>query len=163
MFALACFRGVGEIKRRGRVCLQLTPLSEIIRVVIIMVLLFWGLQNSRFMNQICKHVKILRIFVAQVSPVSDTPFSGPFHCLNISPLIRNMDPRYRPPHVRHSEIHTWDTSLWKTLAIALRTYTASFPLTPPSPGHFSSYISFVPHSRLILLSLLFLVYDFYVF
>ena len=63
------------------------------------------------MNQICKHVKILRIFVAQVSPVSDTPFSGPFHCLNISPLIRNMDPRYRPPHVRHSEIHTWDTSL----------------------------------------------------
>ena len=79
------------------------------------------------------------------------------------PLIHNIDPLYKPDHVRHSEIHTWDTSLWKTLAIALRTYTASFPLTPPSPGHFSSYISFVPHSRLILLSLLFLVYDFYVF
>lgn len=38
-----------------------------------------------------------------------SPDTGPSHFLNISPLMHNIDPRYKPLHVRHADIHTWDS------------------------------------------------------
>lgn len=78
MFALACCRDVAKIKRRG---VPVNLFVKLLFLLLFIVLLFWGLQNSHFINHILE---------INPSPVPDNPFGDPSHQTNISPLIHNI-------------------------------------------------------------------------